>query len=139
MDFVSAWKAVSIAFTGAFGLLALLTENKHKETGRLTRWGKLSFGGIILSTGFGALAQLKETSDEAAGREAISNQTLTLVKQTGDAVTDIQRLLSPLEVSRVSIAFRFSCQGRALILYWWPAAELPSVRSASEVGSISRP
>jgi hypothetical protein len=50
MDFVSAWKAVSIALTGAFGMVGMLTENKDKETGKLTRWGRVSFGGIVLST-----------------------------------------------------------------------------------------
>lgn len=65
IDFVSAWKAISIVFTGAFGLMGLLTEFKNKETGRLTRWGMVSFGGIVLSAALGVIAQLKENTDES--------------------------------------------------------------------------
>jgi hypothetical protein len=109
MDFVSAWKAISIALTGAFGLLGLLTENKNKETGKLTSWGKVSLGGIVLSTALGVVAQLRETSEETQRREATASQTLKLVEQTGDAVSDIRRLLSPLDISTVSATFVGTC------------------------------
>ena len=109
MDFVAAWKAISIAFTGAFGVLALFTENKNKETGRLTTWGRISLAGIILSTSCGVVAQLKETSDENHRREATAIQTLALVTHTGETVTDIKRLMSPLDELTFSMAFRASC------------------------------
>ncbi len=48
MDFVSAWKASSIVLTGAFGILGLLTEFKEKQTGKITRWGYISLGGIVI-------------------------------------------------------------------------------------------
>jgi hypothetical protein len=110
MDFVSAWKAASIAFTGAFGLMGLLTENKNKKTGKLTTWGKVSLGGIVLSTILGVAAQLKENSDEAQSREASASQTLELMKKTNSAVSDIQRLLSPFDISHLSLVFDGSCK-----------------------------
>jgi hypothetical protein len=106
MDFVSAWKAASVALTGAFGLMGLLTESKDKATGRLTTWGRVSLAGIALSTAFGVAAQLKESSDDAQRRETIAQRSLTLVKQTGDVVFDIRRLLSPLDISTKGLCTR---------------------------------
>jgi hypothetical protein len=115
MDFVSAWKAVSIALAGAFGLMALLTENKDKESGKLTTWGKVSLVGIVLSTTLGVAAQLKETSDEAQRQEASAIQTLKLLNQTSHAVSDIQRLLSPLEISAVFLSFEGECDDQEFV------------------------
>jgi hypothetical protein len=50
MDWVDAWKAVSVVLTGVFGMLGLLTEFKHPETKQITRWGRVSLAGIILSS-----------------------------------------------------------------------------------------
>jgi hypothetical protein len=123
MDFVSAWKAISIGFTGLFGLMGLLTENKDKDTGKLTKWGMVSLIGIVLSTTLGVSAQLKETSDEGRRREAAAAETIKLLQQTGAAVSDtqrllaktdlavvdIRRLLSPLEISSITFEMIGSC------------------------------
>jgi hypothetical protein len=109
MDFVSAWKAASIALTGAFGLMGLLKEHKNKETGKLTMWGKVLLCGIILSTTLGIVAQLKENTDESQRRVASATQTVTLLKQTSSTVSDIQRLLSPFEISKISLRFDVDC------------------------------
>lgn len=124
MDFVAAWKAISIALTGAFGLMGLLTENKNKEAGKLTTWGKVSFSGIVLSTTLGVAAQLKETADEAQRREASATQTLQLLKQTSRAVFDIQRLLSPFDVSELSLAFEVACEDQKFATFCAQARKL---------------
>jgi hypothetical protein len=95
--------------------VGLLTENKNKETGKLTRWGKVSFGGIVLSATLGVIAQLKENSDDAQRREASATQALQLLKQTNGAVFDIQRLLSPLDISELSIVFEGACEDKQFV------------------------
>jgi hypothetical protein len=64
MDFVSAWKIISIGSTGAFGILGLVTEFKDPITKRLTRWGMVSLSGTVFSTLLGTAAQFKEASDQ---------------------------------------------------------------------------
>jgi hypothetical protein len=50
IDFVTAWKAISIALTGAFGILGLATDFKNKHTKKITRWGWVSLIGIVVSS-----------------------------------------------------------------------------------------
>jgi len=102
MDFVTAWKATSIVLTGAFGVLGLLKDFKDKKTGQVTKWGKLSLAGILLSSGFGVIAQFKESSRQEKSRQATANQTLETVK-------DLQRILSRLDDLRVNVGFYLPC------------------------------
>jgi len=109
MDFVAGWKAVSVGLTAVFGLLGLLTEFKHKETGKITGWGKLALLGILTSGVMGVIAQLKESSDQEISRKATAQETLSLVHQTGQAVRDVQRVLSPLDTAYVEFSFEVPC------------------------------
>jgi predicted outer membrane lipoprotein len=109
LDFVTAWKASSVVLAGAFGILGLVKEFKDKQSGHITKWGRISLAGILLSSGFGVIAQLKESSDKEASRKATADQTLTLAQKTDQAVRDIQRVLSPFDEPRISCAFEISC------------------------------
>jgi hypothetical protein len=102
MDFVSVWKASSIVLTGAFGILGLLTEFRNKDTNRITRWGWLALGGIVLSTTLGTAAQLKESADDA-------KKALKLAEQSDETLSDIKRAMSPLTPPTVSVTFRIDC------------------------------
>jgi hypothetical protein len=95
IDFVTAWKAISIAFTGAFGILGLLTKFKDKRTHKITRWGWVSLAGIIVSSVCGVAAQWKEPADAARQELALR--------------TDMQKTLSPLVEPEVHTKFRFDC------------------------------
>jgi hypothetical protein len=110
MDFVTAWKATSVVLTGAFGILGLLKDFKNKETGQVTKWGRVSLAGILLSSGLGVVAQLKESSDQERSRQATANQTLALAQKTDLAVRDLQRLLSPFDEPRFNLFFYTSCE-----------------------------
>jgi hypothetical protein len=109
MDFVTAWKASSIVLTGAFGVLGLTKDYKNKETGKFTAWGKVSLAGVLLSSGLGVAAQLKESSDQEKVKAVTSAQTLLLAQNTDKAVKDIQRMLSPLDDPRVFMNFDLDC------------------------------
>lgn len=95
MDFVAAWKAISIVFTGAFGILGLLKDFRNKHTKQITKWGYISLAGILISTICGVAAQLKASRDEAS--------------QTLRTVTNIQRLLSPLTDAKYTVQFAVAC------------------------------
>lgn len=109
MDFVTAWKATSIVLTGAFGVLGLLKDFKDKNTGQVTKWGRLSLAGILLSSGLGVIAQFKESSRQEQSRQTTANQTLALAQKTDQTVQDLQRILSPLDDLRINIGFYIPC------------------------------
>ena len=109
MDFVTAWKAISVGSTGFFGMLGLLTEFKNKETGQITKWGRISLIGIVVSSTCGIIAQLKESSGQEESRKATAEQTLALAHKTDQAVIGIQRVLSPLDDPRFTLRFRVPC------------------------------
>ncbi len=76
MDFVTAWKASSIVLTGAFGILGLVKDFKDKKTNKVTIWGYISLCGILVSTAFGVIAQLKESSDTDRAKQATARQDI---------------------------------------------------------------
>jgi hypothetical protein len=110
-NFVPAWKAVSILFTGAFGILGLVKNFKHKvrdqETDlmveKITRWGWISLLGIVLSTVLGMAAQLKESNDNSAA-------AFKLAQRSDATLQDIERLLTPFSDPRVKITLDTDCK-----------------------------
>jgi hypothetical protein len=102
IDFVTAWKAVSIALTGAFGILGLLTDFKNNHTHKITKWGWISLAGIVVSAVFGVAAQLKESNDNA-------KKALELAKRTDMALEDMERMLSSLDGAEFTLEFEVPC------------------------------
>jgi hypothetical protein len=105
MDFPTAWKTYSIVLTGAFGVLGLLKDFKDKETKRVTKWGYISLVGIVLSTVFGFIAQLQETSNQEKEKAAVASQTLVLAQKADKTLTDINRGMHLLEHPEITIRF----------------------------------
>lgn len=110
MDWVDAWKAVSVVLTGVFGMLGLLTEFKHPETKQITRWGRVSLAGIILSSAAGFAAQLKETSEKQQESLENSRRALALSEKTDRAITELQRVLTPIGEPKFSFMFTLDCK-----------------------------
>jgi len=107
VDFVTAWKTISIALTGAFGVLGLLKDFKNKKTHRVTIWGWVSLGGIIVSSVCGIAAQFKESSDNSA-------RALELAEKTDYTLHEIERALYPLEDPKININFTVPCNNDLL-------------------------
>jgi hypothetical protein len=102
MDFVPTWKVVSIALTGAFGILGLVKDFKDKQTNQITRWGRVSLAGILISTCFGIVAQFKESSEQQAS--SAKNQARML-----EILSDIQLNLSPFSAPFLNFTFAAPC------------------------------
>jgi hypothetical protein len=102
LDFVSIWKASSIVLAGAFGILGLLTEFKDKDK-KITKWGRISLIGILVTTLLGVIAQVKESSDS-------SDKALALAKKSDETLNDIERSLSPLGRFTVLWVFNVDCE-----------------------------
>jgi hypothetical protein len=112
MTFVTFWKASSVLLTGAFGILGLMRDYRSKETGEVTKWGKIALCGILISTIFGVIAQLQESSQDEKAKRATAAQTLALAQKTDNAVHDIQRLLTPISSPTVTVVWDIKCDSK---------------------------
>lgn len=108
-DFVAYWKAISIAFTGAFGILGLLTEFRNKHTKQITIWGWISLFGILVSTICGVAAQVKESHDDAKISAENSTRALSILQNTSDTVTSINKMMSSLVGATVDVTYSLNC------------------------------
>ena len=129
-DFATLWKVASIVLTGAFGVLGLLTEFKDKNSRKVTKWGMVSLGGIIISVTFGVIAQYKEFSKQQKDSADRAKQTLALAEKAEESLQDIKRSMSPLDLVNVGFEFDGPCTDRkyrpfclSLGTYLWNYAE----------------
>jgi hypothetical protein len=81
MDFLySLLKIISMIATGAFGALGLLTKYKNDQ-GRITKWGKVALGGILISSCVSLGLYMLETSKaKAAAIKAKADAEATALK-----------------------------------------------------------
>jgi hypothetical protein len=115
-NFVPVFKAISIFFAGAFGILGLIKNFKEKrldtETDttveRITKWGWISLIGIIVSTGCGIVVQLKENRDDAS-------KALELSKKSEETLREIKKILSPLEITNVRVDLDADCLAHIIL------------------------
>lgn len=138
---IDAWKAISVALTGAFGVLGLLTKYRNDDTGKITWAGKVNLVGILLSTSLGVVAQLVETDSRAKENTETINKTKTIVENTSKsventsvAVSRINRLMTPAVDLTLEIEYKINCsapskpdvcnllkQGNSVYFGSWPS------------------
>jgi hypothetical protein len=134
IDFVSAWKAIAIALTGAFGILGLLTEfrepnpkhHEQKHTGKISFWGWVSLVGIVVSTICGVGAQIKESSDDAT-------KALAIAKKSDNTLKQVQRILTPIDDPKIRLHFVLDCKQRSEYNDW---CNKPQAQNGSSFGPL---
>lgn len=86
----------SLIIAAVFGIIAAATQTKDKE-GKLTRWGKVAIGGILLTTGFSVINNyLKESAVQKEEAEAQQNALQEYAKNAKfqkTLLTDTERAL----------------------------------------------
>jgi hypothetical protein len=108
MDFVTGLKALLTILAGFFGVLGLIKDFKDKK-GRVTRWGRISLGGILLSSGLGLVIQFKESYEANRAKTDATARALALAQKTDLAVSEIQRGLSPIGEPAFYVGFSLTC------------------------------
>ena len=111
--FVAWWKAASIVVTAALGILGLVRDFKvkktdpetHQKSHRISLSGWVLLAGLIVSAALGVAAQLKETHDEDAAERCRSQQTLSIVENTSNAI----KLMSTLAGSSAEVTYLVKC------------------------------
>lgn len=90
-NFLPIWNPLSIALTGAFGILGLLTEFKDKrKPHKIKPWGWVALLGIVLSTLGGVVAQTKEYREEKLKAAAAQRQEERVLAPLGDPIVGIE-------------------------------------------------
>jgi len=98
-------KFAALVVGGIFAALGLLTDYRDKETGAVTRWGKIALFGIILSTAIGAGTQAVQSyrdreaklANDAANRKS-EEQTRTVLSQIRRAVYPLRSVLLTIRI-----------------------------------------
>jgi hypothetical protein len=102
VDFASAWKVISIILTASFGILGLTKDFRDKHTKKITKWGRLSMGGIILSCLGGVAAEVRGYYNEA-------NKADRAEAERKELLGKIDGSLAPLTAPTVRIRARADC------------------------------
>jgi hypothetical protein len=89
-------KIAGVLFTGAFGVLGLLTEFKDKDHKTVTPWGKVALIGIVLSTVLAFVAETVQAKKAAADAKAAAQAAAEQVARTNKIMRDLDRSLNPI-------------------------------------------
>lgn len=111
MNWLEIARVSSAIVTGILGILGTIIETKHKTTRRITAGGWVVLGLILVAMILGVTAQLAETSHEEREKAAAMMQTLALAKKTDQTLTELHRVLTPLDDVRIGLLFDVKCGG----------------------------
>jgi hypothetical protein len=114
VTFAVILKSISIIASGFFGVLGLVTDFRSKETGKLSAWGKLSLAGVILTSSFALAIQWMDELVSERSRRDDAAETLRIVQNTEGTLSDIKRLLKPLDEPLVSMYFKLPCENEKI-------------------------
>jgi hypothetical protein len=89
-------KFLSVSLTGSFAILALLVDYRDKATGKITKWGKISLTGIIVSTSIGLISQALEQIKAKEAADAAVEQTRAELQRHSRLLAEITRTLQPI-------------------------------------------
>jgi hypothetical protein len=103
----SLLKIISMLATGAFGALGLLTNYKDDQ-GKITKWGKVAIGGILISSGISLVLYALETSRAKKEAEA-TKQKLEIILANATA-TATQQERSLYETEKLKLGLEKSLQ-----------------------------
>lgn len=106
-DVLSILRLLGIVLSGIFGVLGLLTEFKDKDTGNVTRWGRIALAGIGLSTIIALAAGVLEARKAASDAREAERQTRLQLEHSNKILADLRRTLDPLTNIRVSYELKF--------------------------------
>jgi hypothetical protein len=89
-----ALQYASISISGALGLLGLLFNFKDKDSGRLTRWGKIALVCISLSLLVGLISKTIEVYLSIQARETEAKKTREATERTLEILKNLNRVAS---------------------------------------------
>lgn len=113
MDFVSFWKTASVALTGTFGMVGLLSDFRTEDKKAITAWGWTSLVGILVSSIGGMVAQAEETNDDAKRTTQGLARAEATLQNTQAMVQSMNRSMAALVGATVDVDYSLDCTLRA--------------------------
>jgi hypothetical protein len=104
------WKEVAIAIAGVSAILGIISDVREPDTHRLTKWGKVLFVVTIVSSAAALYSQSRENSENTKNNNEVQSKILTLLSQTQRSISELTRIMQPLEKPRVLLSLRLSCK-----------------------------
>jgi hypothetical protein len=89
-------KIIGTALSGAFGLLGLLTDYRDQVTKRITRWGKIAFFGIVISTVVALVSQSLESAKQTRDAKAAAAVSEKQIEKSDAILHAVDRTIDPL-------------------------------------------
>ncbi len=109
LGFSSYWKEIAIALAALFAIAGTVFDVKDRTSHRLTIWGRIFFGLILLSMLGGFYSQWQENANDASRNKQYQDNILKVIENTNRSVLDMSRVLQPLGKSNVYLVFRPNC------------------------------
>jgi hypothetical protein len=103
---LSILKFAGIALSALFGAIALVTDYRDKDTGKITKWGRRALLGVIASSLVVAFIQIGEMLEHSYDRAGAERLGLEQLQRNEKILNQINRGLNPLTDVRLSIRFK---------------------------------
>lgn len=112
-------RSTSILLAGAFGVLGLTVEYRRKDTGEITRWGRIALIGFVVSTTVLLASQTIQTVEDSRQARGVSKNknAADQLERQGEMLLQLQRTLNPLEDVRLTYWLAFLSEDPAVRQY----------------------
>lgn len=110
-------KIIGTALSGAFGLLGLLADFRDPNTKEITRWGRIAFWGIVISTIIALVSQVLESAKATRDARAASAATQEQLRKSDIILREVDRTLNPLDDVRISYWMQVPLDDPAMAAY----------------------
>jgi hypothetical protein len=96
-----ALKLIGTLFSGVFGVLGLTTEFRNRRSKQITKWGRLSLLGIVISTIVAIASQSVETVRDKIAEKDAKDKLSQQLKLADTTLNEVERSVLPLTDLRI--------------------------------------
>jgi hypothetical protein len=102
-DVLDALQFLSVSLSGVLGLTGLLYTFKHKDSERITKWGKFAFAGIAASLVLGISSKYIEIQLRRHAEESEAMRARSAAEQGLRIISSVERVANSIEEVNVTL------------------------------------
>jgi len=110
-------KLLGTLFAGAFGVLGLVTEYRDKRSKKITKWGRLALGGIVVSTVIAITSQAIETVLSKQDAKDTNDKLAEQLKVSNNTLNEVERSIFPIKNLIVGYSMEIPIQSQDFVRY----------------------